>query len=240
MRVVRAFGQLSLSLLLAVHLVGCDGKSSTKKAETASMDCMDKSCPGDTLPARNQATESAFKLKGEWYVGPKEYFSNGIPRGGFEWWDHKPIDSSQKRPHEMQMLAEAGKGYQFSIEVFFRSSNPPISDRSLYEQLINDERDGRVLEKVHIRPGLELWRTQRREGETGRQFYISRASAGLDGFPAVAACDESGLLPRCTTGFLWRPGIWIDLRFHSQHANDWPEIHAEVLRVIQLLRRVKT
>src|SRR5690606_13042928 len=114
-RLSTSVGYLFLGLAC---LQGC-GPSEQRQAEIAEkrrIACLDTLCPGDVEPEHDRRKEVALKLNGQWYVGPREYFSS-IGRAGFEWWKHRSISSSMKRPPDMQALAVAGKGYDFSIEI---------------------------------------------------------------------------------------------------------------------------
>ena len=60
--------------IAAVMCLACspsDAQQSEKTRRQA--ECLDKHCPGDVEPARNVTSEVAFKLNGQWYIGPKAY-----------------------------------------------------------------------------------------------------------------------------------------------------------------------
>jgi hypothetical protein len=69
-------------------------------------------------------------------------------------------------------------------------------------------------------------------------LYVATQLKGVDGLPPVAACDHSRADGGGGAGFMWQPGIWAGIRMNQKHCADWPEIYLEIIRVLQLLRRV--
>lgn len=221
-------------------LAGC-GPTEQKKLELAEkkrVECLDKICPGDVEPTHDRLTEVAVKINGHWYIGPRNYFNNW-GRAGFEWWDHKPVPAGMKRPPEMQRLAEEGKGYDFSIEIFLSrraNSSDPESD---YQKLRRYEQLGelRVIEKRQVESGLDAWKTNSAIGEE-TWFIASNLKLPNEDPPAIACRGNIPEESTCTGGFLWRPDVWVGLRFRAIHGPDWPEIYLEINRVLQQLRQV--
>src|SRR5687767_12961059 len=64
---------LPAALLLGLTACGPSEKQRAEQAEKTRLECLDKFCPGDVEPKRDTATEVAFKLNGQWYIGPKVY-----------------------------------------------------------------------------------------------------------------------------------------------------------------------
>ncbi len=230
----------SILFVLALMLLSACGPSEQQKAKLAEqkrLECLDKFCPGDVEPKRDVRTEVALKLNGQWFIGPSEYFSSGINGAAFEWWNHEPLSRNMKRPPEAQALAVAGKGYDFSIEIFLRRHDGILQRPSQYESLRAAAAEGRLVGKEQLRPGLERWRVKAQGGLPG-VWYVATDLKSYDGNSPVLWCSEHDVKADfCTTGFIWRPGIAGDMRFHAKHGPDWLEIFHEATRILQLLRK---
>jgi hypothetical protein len=202
--------------------------------------CPDSFCSGD-VPPQPSPSEAVIKLNGEWFVGPREYFSQGIGGASFEWWDHRLISRSIKRPQEMQALAEAGRGDEFSIKIFLRSNNFPPEPTG-YKLIELAQSQGWIAQRKTLRPGLDAIDMKHVVGPSGQYidqvtYYVATKLKGADGLPPVAACDTTHPEGMGGTGFMWRPGIWAGTRMNQKHCTDWPEIYIETVRVLQLLRK---
>lgn len=228
----------TFSVALSSMLIAC-GPSETDRAgmvEQRRIECLDKFCEGDVEPKRDMATEAALKLNGQWYVGPKEYFSS-LGRAEFEWWEHKPVSASMKRPPEMQALASAGKGYDYSIEIFLNRPKGTPPYQSLFQTLLDLEAKRLVLEKASPRPGLQVWRTQE-QGRLPETWYVATDLRLPTNEPPVVVCrGDEPTKNRCSGGFLWTPQIAAGVRFRATHAPDWPEIYLEIHRILLQLRK---
>ena len=71
-------------------------------------------------------------------------------------------------------------------------------------------------------------------------YYVALGLRGADGLPPVAICNHDHPDNGGGSGFMWRPGIWAGVRMNQRHCLDWPEIHIEVTRVLQLLKEEQT
>ncbi|SMF96020.1 hypothetical protein SAMN02949497_3399 [Methylomagnum ishizawai] len=203
--------------------------------------CQDHFCEGDILPKYNPIKQVALKLNGRWLIGPKEYFSGSSNGASFEWWEHKPLISNARRPDEMQALVKAGKGYDFSIEIFFRSSNIPPEPRG-YKLVELAQANDWIASRTQVRPGLEAIQMKHVIGPHGYSidhvtYYVATYLNGIDGLPPVATCDNSRAEGTGGTGFMWQLGIWVGVRMNQKHCADWPEIYLEIIRVLQLLKK---
>ena len=213
-------------------------KQLAEQAEKTRMECLDKLCPGDVEPKRDMAAAVALKLNGQWYLGPKEYFSTGIHGASFMWWAHKPLSSQMKLPPEVQVLASAGKADEVSVVMFLRSHDGIMHGPSRPSHLQQAEAEGRLISKDRPRPGLEVWRVRETDGFGPAVWYVATAYRDGDPNGAVLSCrDNNPQFDICTTAFIWRPGISADMRFRAKHALDWPEIYQETNRVLQLLKK---
>ena len=227
--------------LLAMTGCGPSKKQLAARAEATRIDCLDKICYGDVAPKVDNMKEETLKFNGQWYVGPKEYFSRGINGAYFFWWEGKPRSSAMPVPKDMQTLLNDGKGYNFSIEMFFRSNNLP-SEPLGYNLIKIAEENGWVVERKTLRLGLDAIKMKHVIGPSGYYidhvtYYIATKLVGVDGLPPVATCAH--VLPNDTggTGFMWQPGVWVGTRMNQRHCADWPEIFQETTRVLQLLKK---
>ena len=185
--------------------------------------------------------EVPLKFGGQWFIGPKDYFSSGINGASFVWWDHKPLSSSTKRPPEAQALAVAGKGDDFSVEIFLRSTNIPPEPHG-YKLIELAEAKGWIADRRVVRPGLDAVTMKHVIGPTGQYidhvtYYIATGLKGIDHLPPVATCAHDHPAGSGGTGFIWQPGIWAGTRMNQKHCADWPEIYQETIRVLQQLRK---
>lgn len=230
---------LALGVLALASLVtGCDREAQQRRQEQQARECLDKFCPGDVVPERNMATEVAIKLNGQWYLGPKEHFSGGAGYIGFFWWEHKPISPWMVRPAELQAALADGRGYDYSIETFLRHHDGVTHGPTQFAFLKQAEAEGRLISKTTPRPGLEVWRIREDDGLGPYVWYIATEHVDKDPNGAVLACrGNNPKFDRCTTGFVWKPGIAADMRLRATHAPDWPDIYQETIRILNLLRK---
>jgi hypothetical protein len=246
---------LAVALLALGLLTACE-PSKEKRAQLAEekrVECLDKICEGDVIPKRDFAKDALLKLNGKWYLGPKEYFSSGINGASFNWWEHKPISSSAPLPAEMQVLNVAGKGDDVSIVVFLtgraRWPDPTVekpwernTSESYFEEFL---KKGYRIERQVIRPELEIVRFYDTSGKPYHHvFYVATQRTRIRGSgPPILGCDplpSPNLSGRatCTAGEYWQPDVNADFRFSANHAQDWPAIHEEIVRVLNLAQKL--
>lgn len=234
----RRAGLFVRSVLMAgVTLIAASFSAANANPGTA---CQDKRCDGDVVPAHDALKEVALKAGGRWFVGPREYFGAGINGGSFEWWDHRALAASAPRPSAAQVLAKAGRGYDFSVELFLRSNAIPPEPRGYRLIQWADQRYA-IASRQKLRPGLEMVRLKHVLGPHGYSidhvtYYVATELRGPDGLPPVAACNHDHPTNSGGTGFIWRPGIWVGARWNQAHCNDWPELYVEIERVLAMLR----
>lgn len=220
-------------------LVGC-GPSEQEKAEFAEkkrIECLDKQCPGDVVPLHDYKKEAAFKVNGQWYLGPKAYFNR--TRTIIYWPSKWPAGYEEGRafPHYGQLFEEV------AIELLFRSNNIPPEPRG-YKLIELAEKQGWVAKRESIRPGLDAVTMKHVIGPRGYSidhvtYYVATQLTGPDGLPPVATCSHKSANDSGGSGFIWQPGFWVGVRMHQKHCADWPEIYTEIARVLQKLKVVK-
>lgn len=230
---------LAVAVLVFGLLTACE-PSKEKKAQLAEekrVACLDKFCEGDVIPKRDFAKDELLKLNGQWYLGPKEYFSSGKNGGGFYWPSRLPMFTAGD--------TSSIKGIDFSdiaIEIFFRSNNFPQEPRG-YHLIELAEKNNWIESRKKIRSGLDAITMKHVIGPRGQYidhvtYYVATQFKGLDGLPPVATCNHDHPANGGGTGFMWQPGIWLGTRMNQKHCADWPEIYQEIARVLTLLKKV--
>lgn len=229
-------------LLIPLLLTAC-GPSEQKKAELAEkrrIECLDKPCPGDVPPPFDHRKDVALKLNGQWFIGPKAYFS-GLAGAVFYWPSKTPeIGLPNGKP-----WPEKGKPFNdVAIEIMFRSNNFPPEPRG-YKFLELAESKGWIDKRENIRPGLDRVTMKHVIGPRGYyidhvNYYTATQMTGIDGLPPVATCSHKYESDRGGTGFMWQPGIWVGVRMNQKHCADWPEIYTEISKVLQQLKKVQS
>lgn len=227
---------------------GPSEKQLAERAEAARIDCLDKICPGngEVTPKFDYTKDALLKLNGEWYVGPKEYFSSGHNGAVFYWPSKQPGFKGGAYPEEKQ------KFYEKSIEIFLTGRHrwptpnveKPWEGATWAKRISRMESEGYQTERTKLNPSLELVRFRFPDGKTySTNFYVATEERRVrGGEPPVLACDVSTPphpQDSCTAGEYWQADVYADFRFRAKHASDWPEIHQEIIRVLNLANKVQ-
>ena len=133
---------LLLSLVMALVACGPSEEKRSVMAEQRRTDCLEKFCDGDVEPKRNMATEVALKLNGQWYVGPREYFSTGKNGGGFYWPSQHPMFKGGDYPEGRKDFPDK------AIEVFLSTPKMNLPGKSLYQTLLEMEAKGEISPEI--------------------------------------------------------------------------------------------
>lgn len=222
-------------------LAGC-GPSAQEKVEFAEkkrIECLDKQCPGDVVPLHDYKKETAFKVNGQWYLGPRVYFSSRT--GTIIYWPSKTPAAGRE---DGQPFPEFGKPFsEVAINLLFSSNNIPPEPRG-YGFIKLAEANGWVSKRIAIRPGLDALTMKHVIGPRGyyidhTTYYVATQLKGPDGLPPVATCSQNSATNRGGSGIMWQPGFWVEVRMSKKHCADWPEIYTEIARVLQKLKVVK-
>ena len=235
---------LSAVCLLALAACGPNEQRRAELAELKRIECLDKFCAGDIEPKRDYATDALLKFNGQWYIGPKEYFSSGINGASFNWWAHQPSPLSKLSP-EIQ-----AKAVEHNVAIFLRGKHRWPDPKSTspwsrtWEQAIESKRaEGKYIEQEVLGPGLDEYRQFRTKGGNLETIYYAatqRKRIRGDG-PPIAFClnEPPGHYSNCAAAEFWQPDIYADFQFSAKDAKDWPEIHQEIIRVLNLLQKVQ-
>lgn len=232
MTVLRGVWTVAMSVL--VTACGPTEQQKAKLAEKKQIECLDKFCQGDVEPEHDRLREEAIKLNGQWFVGPKEYFSSGSNGAVFYWPSRSPGFRGGDYP-------ERGKSfYDFAIEIFLRSNNIPAEPYG-YQFIRLAESNGWIASRRTIRRGLDKVEMKHVIGPRGYYvdhvtYYVATELTGSDGLPPVATCSHEDPRNGGGGGFMWKSGIWAGIRMNQKYCSDWPEIYREVSRVLQLLK----
>ena len=233
---------LWIVLVVIVSLIGAvwwiitpSEKQRVMFAEEEQRRCLDKFCQGDIVP-KSSKDEILLKINNQWFIGPRDYSSMGrrgyfsMGRGGAVFfWSKKESDFGDGKYYDFNKVA---------IEIFFRSYAIPPEPRG-YARIEKFEKEGRVLERKTLRKGLDSLRIKGDDGNLSTYTtYVATELKGFDGLPPVVACGPPPIND-ASTGFFWHYGVYVDIRMHTQHCADWPEIYQEIQRVIQLLKKVE-
>jgi hypothetical protein len=229
-------------------LLSACGPSEQQKAAAAEqkrIECLENICDGDVYPQRDHTKDELLKFNGQWYLGPKYYYSSGIKGASFSW------PSKKSRGDIPQVERDSN-----SDIVFFLSgrSRWPDEVKNIPEPWLGKgegrfeelQKEGFRMERQQLRPELERVRFFDAQGKPYRnEFFIATKEKSPLGtrVPGIG-CESPNAneildaMRGCTGGFYWQPDIYVDFRLHAKHANDWPEIYKEIIRILQLLKKV--
>jgi hypothetical protein len=213
-----------------------------RQEEHRRIELLDKINKEDVVPAYDLRNETILKLGGKWFVGPSKYFSNGINGAAFYWPSKTPARPESINFPEKKAVT-SGEADKVTIYIFMRSLLiDKINTESRYQSILRAENEGRVTNRVRLHEGLEMWRIEDEvKGLRPANWYVAINYKDDNNEPPVLACDDAAQkVGRCTMAFIWESSISVDLRFDARHGQDWPEIYQEVVRVLKLIRRVKS
>jgi hypothetical protein len=100
------------------------------------------------------------------------------------------------------------------------------------------------MEREVLNRGLERVRFIQTDGTPHDQIYYlatGRQQIRGSGVP-VLACGVSAkqhLDDTCSGGDYWQPDVFARYRLRARHAPDWPSIHQEIVRVLNLAHKVQ-
>jgi hypothetical protein len=244
--------RMALALLTAVTMTACgpSDKQRAAGAEEQRVQCLDKLCYGDVVPTFDSSKDAILKVNGQWYVGPKEYFTSFGPRG-FNWWQHKALSTGSPRPPELEALIANGKGYDVSVEIFLTGRqrwptpnvDKPWEGATWAREFNRIQAEGLRMQRKTITPQLDVVSFFHADGKAyDTTYYVATQQKSIrGGEPPVASCRTDIRNPnaRCSSNEFWQPDVFADFRFRAKHAPDWPAIHQEIIRVLNLAKNVQ-
>lgn len=225
---VKAIKNVSSVLVLVVGLTAC-GPSEKQLADQTQIECLDKLCYGDVLPKTSPAN-SVVKIGGRYFSVPKEY-GNGLIGLVFYCPSKTPLTGPA---HEKDSLEKGLKPFHTRIEMFPKSTPAPIELSDLVATAVEQ---GRPTTPVSRSKDLEVITVQLRPEPTNQtSIFIARNATFPSGKPAVAGCGRREPDDVCSAYFAWDKNLSVTVRFNQRHAEDWPQIYAEIARVMSLVK----
>lgn len=229
-------------------LVGCWPNKEERQARAAEIQrlhCLDNQCDGDVVPKRDRLTQELLKINGQWYLGPKEYFT--FDRNVVFYWPSKhPGFKGGSYSQDKQDF------YEKAIEIFLtgrhrwpepNAAEPWKRESKLEVRWRELQARGYRLERSKPNVELEVVRLFDAQGKPhNRTYFIAtqQISHLSDRKPTISC--ETDTQPKeasCSGGDFWESDIYADYRFSAKHANDWPAINQEITRIRSLLKKVQ-
>lgn len=239
-----------LVLVVAFTLLGCrpsaeeEAKAAARlKAEAQRQEelCRDRADCGEKPPAGLKVDYSKHALRkwnNHWFLVPRDY--DAAQGMGFLW----PLERARLK---------GPSGYDpnvWAIELHIRSHDIPPEPRG-YVRIQLAEREGRVSNRVTLRPGLDRLQYRYVDDETGKPSlspsdvfteYVATDRRDPEGQPPVLRCKTNPADPKQAGGgggFMWRDGIYVEVLIRAGNiCEDWPAIYDEVIRVLQMTEKV--
>ena len=218
-------------LLTTALLAGCkpSAEQQARIEEQQREHALNTIAHGDVLPKVDTSKYYLFKRGGKYFIGPKEYgFFDGS--AAFYWPSKTPhhavVDDFPERA-----AAKLGNFQQVAIVFFVEASSTTGETYGFIEQA---EKNGTLIRRSQLRPDLEKVETKS-ELQTGAidLYFVATGQTTPEGKTATVFCRPTHA---CTSGFGWKPGYRIYVRFSSQHGEDWPKIYPEIIRILNLLK----
>lgn len=235
--------------LLAFALFGCKPsaeeeakKAARLKIEAARQEelCRDSVHCGEKAPAGlkvDYAKHALRKWNNHWFLVPRDYDAHFGMK--FKW--------PSKTPHGRDPTKHDPNDW--SIQLQIRSHDFEPAERRGYRRIEIAEREGRVTNRVTLRPGLdrlEFRDVDRATGQVDKYFlfteYVATDRRDPEGQPPVLRCRTNLSDPNNAGGgggFMWRDGVFVEILIRRGNiCEDWPELLDEVIRVLNLTERL--
>ncbi len=222
------FPRIFVTALTLLMLAAC-GPSDVQLAERAEkmrIECLDKICNGDVVPAVDNSKVVVEKKAGRYFSVPRSY-SHGDGALVFYWLNKKPMTGAD--------LPENGQNRVHALIEFFLEGKPaPIE---LSDMVATAVKEGRPAAMVSRSKDLEVRIVQLRpEVKDQSSIFIARDATFPSGKPAMSGCGRRQSDDSCSAYFAWDKNLSITVRFNQRHAEDWPQIYAEITRVLSLVK----
>ena len=237
------------AVLTALTLLGCkpSAEDEAKRAERLKVEaarqeelCRDSVHCGEKAPAGLQVDWNKHALRkwnNHWFLVPRDYDAHFGMK--FKW--------PSKTPHGRDPTKHDPNDWV--IQLLIRSHDVERSEHRGYRRIEIAKRQGRVTNRVTLRPGLDRldYRDIDREtGKTSMHFafteYVATERRDPEGQPPVLRCRTDLVDPNNAGGgggFMWRDGIYVGILIRGGNiCEDWPEIYDEVIRVLEMTEKV--
>lgn len=206
---------LAVFVMVAALLAGCkpSPEQQARIEEQRREHTLNTISEGEVLPKIDTTKYSLFKRGGKYFVGPKEYgFFNG---SASFYWPSKTPHNAVVDDFPESAAVKAGKFQQVAIELFVEASSTTGETYGFIEQA---EKTGTLIRRSQVRSDLEKVETKS-ELQTGAidLYFVATGQTTPEGKTATVFCRPTHA---CTSGFGWKPGYRIYVRFSSQHGED--------------------
>jgi hypothetical protein len=226
---------LTLALLLAflLPLMGC-GPSEQRKSELIEqrrIDCLNKICEGDVVP-KTSPGDVIIKVGGRYFSVPKVY-KLGFTGLSFYWPSKTPLTGPPDGGH----FPEKGRPFsEIAIELFL-VGEPALIELS--DLMVMAEKEGRPVTLRSQSADLDVMAVQLRDSSAEMStIHIAKNMVYPSGKPAAMGCSHVREDRECSAYFAWGQGMHISVRFNQRHARDWPQIYAEITRILALVKPI--
>lgn len=227
------FRGVFLGAMLLLNACKPSPEQQAKIAEEKRKQCLDRICAGDVEPKVDKQNFSLFKRNGHWFAIPVEYCT-GTSAFAFYWPSKTPACTRKQDFPEKKMVTSGNTSTD--IEFFIESKS---HQAEMYELISNGYREGKILKQEEIRPELELIQIKGDPGiEPVETYYVAKHLKTPAGIAPTVHCRTRLETNRCTSGFAWKPGYRIYVRFNQKHGKDWPEIYSEIIRVLEQVKEL--
>jgi len=207
--------------------------SASKNRANDSLKCQYDPCPDDNPPIPEEG-ERAVKLNDQWYLVPHIY-SMGYSNFSFFWPSKTPALAGANG----EEFPEKGKPYHnHAVEIFLlREARYPGDYTSFYQGLLAVEKSGENIEKIKIKPNLEVWNVFSRDGKGYERWFVASGLNGDDDNHSSAVRCYRFRTMECTGGWIWKENISIFIHFNGIHGPDWPEIYMEIQNLLNKIKK---
>ncbi|NKF23345.1 hypothetical protein [Solimonas marina] len=233
---MRAYLRVLLFLLAYIGLTACDSEQRTARYnERIKRECLNRICKGDRLPDFDKTTESVFKIGGHFLVAPSAYGFAPYGSAAFYWPSKVPMRQGDRATEFIPSKPGVLSNYfDVAIEFFIKASD---STGETYGFIENAQKQKKMVRRKQIRPDLERVEVEDPVGVNGiSTFYVATGQKTPSGLPPATACRDAYTYEACTSGFVWKDGLRVYVRFNHRHAQDWPEIYREIVRVLNQVK----
>lgn len=235
-RLFRGMAVLVLVIAAIPSLTACNVPDDTAIEVRRRAECLNKVCPGDSVPEFDEATEAIFKRGGRWFIGPKEYsFTTG--RAAFYWPSKTPKfgPPDKSGPIDKSDCPECGEGYDsIAVDFVVETSDATNEPYYLIEQ---GQEQGKILRHIRLSSKLERFDIKDDvELDKAASYYVATNARTPRGKPPTVYCRHGHPTDVCTGWFVWKTGFAISIRFNQRNAMDWPDIYSEIIRVLNQVR----
>jgi hypothetical protein len=208
--------------------------------------CSDNYCQGDTFPPL-PPNRSLLKMNDRFYSVPREY--GAFNNLGFYWPSKTPQNSSRALETAPELARSADgrilNSQAVLINVFLtgrqRWPTPEVKapwEARGWDQVFQKlQAQGFTLQRRLTSSALEVVTFIHPDGTRyDRTYYLASSKKRLRGPGAPGISCYVSHPPHhedtCTGGEFWREAVYVDFRFSSRHASDWPAIYDEIVRVL--------